>query len=62
MIDYNEEDLVGINMYVPKELRKKFKTLCSLESTSMSETVRDLITNWCNEKEQKYQVITLGEN
>lgn len=44
-------DMAEINGYIPKELKRKFKTTCAAVERSMSDVLIDLIEDWIAEQE-----------
>jgi hypothetical protein len=44
-------DMAEINGYIPKELKRKFKTTCAAAERSMSDVLIDLIEDWIAEQE-----------
>lgn len=44
-------DMAEINGYIPKELKRKFKTTCAAAERSMSDVLIDLIEGWIEEQE-----------
>jgi hypothetical protein len=44
-------DMAEINGYIPKELKRKFKTTCAAVERSMSDVLIDLIEGWIEEQE-----------
>ncbi len=43
--------MAEINGYIPKELKRKFKTTCAAVERSMSDVLIDLIEDWIAEQE-----------
>ena len=46
-------DMAEINGYIPKELKRKFKTTCAAAERSMSDVLIELIEGWIEEQEVK---------
>lgn len=40
-----------LSLYIPKEMKLKFKSICAVKELSMSEVVKTLIQGWINENE-----------
>ncbi|MBW4547448.1 MAG: ParG [Symplocastrum torsivum CPER-KK1] len=43
--------MAEINGYIPKELKRKFKTVCAAADRSMSDVLIELIEGWIEEQE-----------
>jgi hypothetical protein len=45
------EGMTEINGYVPKELKREFKTVCTSKEVSMGEVLTALIEGWLGKKD-----------
>lgn len=43
-----------MSIYVPEDIRARFKATCALEKLSMNQVVTDFIQKWLEEKEKPY--------
>jgi hypothetical protein len=51
----NEDKTVSLRIFMPEDVRTKFKSECVLEGISMSEKAVELIQQWLQEKTQSKQ-------
>lgn len=46
----SEEKLVSIRVFMPDDLRAKFKAQCALESRTMNDVVVSLVEEWIQQQ------------
>lgn len=47
----DDPNYAQVSGYIPKELARKFKTLCTFEEISQSEALEEAVMLWLREKE-----------
>lgn len=50
MASKKPEGMVELNGYIPKELKREFKTLCTAQEKTMGEVLTDLIQAWVSQQ------------
>ena len=55
MTESNEDKTVSLRIFMPEDVRTKFKSECVLDGVSMSEKAVELIQQWLQEKTQSKQ-------
>jgi hypothetical protein len=43
-----------LSLFIPREMKVTFKSMCALRETTMSEVVKQLIANWIQEQRKDY--------
>ncbi len=52
-LHFDYPDLAEINGYIPKELKRKFKTACAVGDRSISDVLIDLMKGWIDEQDEQ---------
>jgi predicted DNA-binding protein len=49
--------MTRLNLYLPEQLRSRFKAVCALEGKDMSEVVREFIEEYVEKAEKRKLVV-----
>ena len=48
------DQLTRTSITLPKDLKRKARVMATLQDTNLSEVIRDLLTKWTEEEDQKW--------
>ena len=57
----NETKQVSVKIYLPEDLRARFKSACALQKVSMNQVLLDFVAEWTTKHEHPPVIANTGE-